>query len=310
MYNPRKHHYVPQFYLSCFAAERGSPRLYVLDKETRKSYPSNIRNAGCERDFYIVEVEDEGDPFTVERFLSTIEDTGADAIRFIIEHRELPEVELRQKLMAFLAVMSVRSPAAIEAFERPVSQILKSVLWHVTRSKEAFDRFIAEGSPEAKQVDAYAFEEARLLVDNDEYEVSMGQNFRMSWLLKMLKSAEPLLAARNWSVVAASDDAPDFICSDRPFTICWTTPMPGPYGPALGARNTTAMFPLSRRLALLGLFENVAIPVYLSATAVGIVNMHTARHAKRFIYSGSDNFTVTLADGSSANREEFVAGLL
>jgi hypothetical protein len=71
MSNPRKHHYVPRFYLSGFTAD--SPRLHVLDKETGKSYASRIDDVGCERDFYIMEVEEEGDPFAVEKFFSTVE---------------------------------------------------------------------------------------------------------------------------------------------------------------------------------------------------------------------------------------------
>lgn len=60
---PRKHHYVPQCYLSGFTIEPGSSRLHVLDKESGRSYPSRIGDAGCERDFYIIELEDDGDPF-------------------------------------------------------------------------------------------------------------------------------------------------------------------------------------------------------------------------------------------------------
>lgn len=308
MSNPRKHHYVPQFYLSGFTAEPGSSRLYVLDKEARRSYPSRINDAACERDFYIVEVEDEGDPFAVEKFFSTIEASGAEALRFITEHRTVPDGELYRKFIAFLAVMTIRGPGVIDMIEKPFAQIIKNVLWYATSSKEAFERFMADGSAEERaEVEGLTFKQARDFVRSDEYTVSMGQNFKLSLLFTMLEPAEPLLAERNWAVVAAADGAPDFICSDRPSTLCWTTPMPGPFGPALGMQNTTAMFPLSRRLALLGLFERVTIPPVLNATAVGVINMYTAMYAKRFVYSGSDDFTVTMADGTPANRAQFVA---
>lgn len=308
MSNPRKHHYVPQFYLSGFTAEPGSSRLHVLDKEARRSYPSRINDAACERDFYIVEVEDEGDPFAVEKFFSTIEASGAEALRFIIEHRSMPDGELYRKFIAFLAVMTIRGPGVIDMIEKPFAQIIKSMLWYATSSKEAFEKFIADGNPEGKaQIEGMTFEEARDFIRSDKYTVSMGQNFKLSLLFTMLEPAELLLAARNWSVVTAADDAPEFICSDRPSTLCWTTPVPGPIGLALGMQNTTAMFPLSRRLALLGLFEKVTVPPALNAKAVGVLNMYTAMYAKRFVYSGTDDFTVTLADGSAADRAGFLS---
>lgn len=307
MSKPRKHHYVPQFYLSGFAAQPDSSRLYVLDKEARRSYPSRINDAACERDFYIMEVEDEGDPFAVEKFFSTIEAGGAEALRFIADHRSVPEGELYGKFIAFLAVMTIRGPGVVDIIEKPFARIIKSMLWYATDSKEAYEKFMADGDPDGKaQVQGMTYEQARDFLRSDKYTVSMGQNFKLRLLFTILEPAEPLLAARNWSVVAADDGAPDFICSDRPSTLCWTTPMPGPFGPALGMANTTAMFPLSRRTALLGFFEKIEVPSRVGSRAVGIVNSYTATFAKRFVYSGSDDFTVTLADGSQADRSGFL----
>lgn len=307
MSNPRKHHYVPKFYLSGFAAEPGCSRLFVLDKEARRSYPSRINDAACERDFYIVEVEDEGDPFVVEKFFSTIEASGAEALRSIAEHRDMPEDQLYEKLIAFLAVMTIRGPGVIDMIEKPLTQIFKSMLWYATDSKEAYERFMAEGGPkERSQVEEMTYDQARDFLRSNKYTVSMGQNFKLSMLFTMLEPVGQLLAARRWSVVVAEDGAPDFICSDRPSTLCWTRSTPGPYSPALGMQNTTAMFPLSRRTALLGCFEEIKLPAYINAKAVGVLNMYTAMYAKRFVYSGSDDFTVTLADGSLADRAGFL----
>jgi len=53
------------------------------------------------------------------------------------------------------------------------------------------------------------------------------------------------------------------------------------------------------------LFAKVKVPSHLNAKAVGVLNMYPAMYAKRFTYSGSDDFTATLADGSSADRAGF-----
>lgn len=309
MPNPRKHHYVPQCYLSGFTIEPGSSRLFVLDKETGRSYPSRIGDAGCERDFYILEVEEEGDPFAVERFFATIETGGAEALRFIIERQAVPDGDLYRKFMAFLAVMTVRGPAVLDAIEKPFAHAMKSILYQATGSREMFDRMMEKLKAEGKDVSGVTYESMRDFVRSDACVVTMGQNFRMSSLLKMLTTAEPLLAARKWTVVAAADGAPDFICSDRPVTLSWNKaellhPL---YSPGLGLKDTTVMFPVARRLALLGLFD-VGGPLRgLDARGVALINVFTAMYAKRFVYSGADDFTVSMGEGQPlTDRQGFV----
>lgn len=52
-HRPRKHHYLPCFYLAGFTiAGSDCDRLYVFDQQQIKSWPSTPRNAAHERDFY------------------------------------------------------------------------------------------------------------------------------------------------------------------------------------------------------------------------------------------------------------------
>ncbi|MFG0284412.1 MAG: DUF4238 domain-containing protein [Phycisphaerales bacterium JB039] len=308
MSKPRKHHYVPQFYLSGFTAVPGSSRLFVLDKQTGRSYPSRASNAACERDFYIVEVEDEGDPFAVEKFFANIEDIGADALRFIIKERAVPTDMLYHKLMAFLAVMAVRGPAILDAIEKPIEQILKTVAWHMTATPDRYERMMERLREDGHDTSGITYESMREFVEQGEYTISMGQNFRISSLLRMLKPTEPLLAARNWTVISATEDAPDFICSDRPMTISWSDPRRNSlYPPGFGLKGTTVMFPVARRLALLGLFEELRPAVQAGPRTVAVINTFTAMYARRFVYSGSDDFMVVLGDdGQLVGRDEFM----
>lgn len=302
---PRKHHYVPRFYLSGFGHDKDG-RLYVLDKESGRTFVSNPNSTGSEKDFYTLEVDGDGDPLAIEKFFGKVEADGAEALRFIIDERAIPTGDLYAKLIQFLAIMSVRGPAVMDAFEKPVSQVLKTVLWYATSSKEAWDAFMKRGTKEGEQFKDVSYEQARDFVRSDQYTISMGQNFKMEMLVNMLRPAEPLIAARKWSVVLGADNAPDFICSDRPLTLCWTVPTPGPYGPALGLKGTTAMFPVTRRVALIGLFESIDVPRELNRLAVGVTNMYTAMYAKRFVYAGTNDFTVALRDGSLAGKDGFL----
>jgi hypothetical protein len=68
---PRKHHYVPQFYLAGFTDDGtlgGS--LHVTDRTRRKVWPSNPKNAAHQRDFHKIEGTD---PMIVEKLLGQCE---------------------------------------------------------------------------------------------------------------------------------------------------------------------------------------------------------------------------------------------
>jgi hypothetical protein len=63
---PRKHHYIPRFYLAGFASPGPKPRLWVYEKgrDPRKSTP---KLEGCQRDFYTFEENGEKN-FEFEQF--------------------------------------------------------------------------------------------------------------------------------------------------------------------------------------------------------------------------------------------------
>ena len=64
---PRKHHFVPAFYLAGFtASDTEDDRLYVFDQEQVRQWPSTPKNAGYEHDFYAVDLGPDVDPACFE----------------------------------------------------------------------------------------------------------------------------------------------------------------------------------------------------------------------------------------------------
>ena len=79
---PRKHHYVPRFYLGGFTdTGEQDGRLTVLDKESGRQWHSSPGDAGCEKDFYMLEVEEDGDALAIEKCFVEVEAKGSAAIR-------------------------------------------------------------------------------------------------------------------------------------------------------------------------------------------------------------------------------------
>lgn len=77
MSTPRKHHYLPQFYLEVFKIhpQKGKkPHIWQIEKEgEQKSYSPAVEDTGCMRDYHSIDHNDqEPDHKSVESMLSQI----------------------------------------------------------------------------------------------------------------------------------------------------------------------------------------------------------------------------------------------
>ena len=308
---PRKHHFVPRSYLAGFAVSRSRKQeLHVLDKTNGRQWKSSPVDAGCERDFYTLEVEDDGDPTALETLFSKVDAQGAEAIRAVIENGSIPEGALREKLTNFLGIMAVRVPGILETIDKFTADVMKSLMWQMTASKQAWERTAKRPKSDGKNVSDPPWERMRDFARSGDYEVSMSQNFRMSMLVEMLAPAASMMAARRWTVLRAPAGGPGFICSDRPLTISWTGDRDvGCLPPGFGMPNTIATFPVNNAFALWGVFEESLPACDFDASDVGCFNLSTALFARRFVYSAESDFVVTLKAGTTGGPAEFMAAL-
>lgn len=308
---PRKHHYVSRFYLEGFASdETQAGQLSVLDKQTGRQWRSSPSDTACEKDFYMLEVDEDEDALAIEELFGRVETKGSAALRHVIEHLDVPDGEMFEDLMDFLAIMTVRGPGVIDSIQKPFVQVMKSIMWQMTASKERWEQQSERLRAEGEECDDITWEQMREFVCSDNYEIAMSQNFKMSSLLAMLELAVPLLSARKWSVVSTPEVGPHFICSDRPVAVCWFHPdQMGQYPPGLGLKRTSVAFPVNKRIGLLGIFETQLPKQELTGQGVGIANMWTGLYAKRFVYSTHDDFTVTLRDKTIGGKEEFMSAV-
>lgn len=311
MSTPRKHHYVPRSYLARFTQTGAADgRLFVLDKGTRRQWPSTPGDSACERDFYMLEVDEgsEQDALAIEKFLGNIESIGSESITATLRDNCVPGGELRNKLVGFLAAMAMRVPGVLSRWDEANEQVMKSALWYLTATPQAWQAQVEAMRKEGVEVPEVSYEDIREFVLSEDYSIRLDQNTRLSTILHPLPELARELSRRHWTLVVAEPDAPDFICSDRPLTLCWNDSAPRPGRPplGLGLRMTTAMFPLSRRAALLGMYEAPFPTTTVNPMLVGIVNAWTGLYASRFIYSAEPEFEVTLRNGLPGDQHDFL----
>ena len=139
---PRRHHYVPKFYLAGFT-KYGTVdgELYVLDQRQRKQWKSTPLKTAHQRDFHAIEARPGADPMVVEKSFADIEGKCSRVVANVIEQGKLPTGEDHDILLNFVAMMAVRVPGIRNIISRAVDDLGKNLLCTALGSDQGWQEF-------------------------------------------------------------------------------------------------------------------------------------------------------------------------
>lgn len=310
---PRKHHYVPEFYLARFTPSGSKEdRLWVVDQKTGAQFRSAISNLACQRDFYRVNVKG-CDPNVLEEAFSVLESEVAGVLAAIDKSARLPKGNDLNILMNFVALMAVRVPSVRRQVSELSSEVAKLILKIGLASKERYEAIRGAMRKDGADLPAdLPYEELRDFVyDESNYTIVAPNELFIQALLAGLEVLLPALHHRKWSLIIAQDKAGEFICSDSPVALVWMPPRPLPefYGPGFGLPNTEVTIPLGRRIVLSGRFEGTSGVWEVDRRGVATLNSRTAMCSERFVYSAGPNFEYLKPDGGIGNVSDLLAAI-
>jgi hypothetical protein len=288
----RKHHYVPQFLLRNFASERRDI-IYAFDKWTGKQFGVAIADAAAERGYNTFDTDEASG--CAEEFFTRIESIASPVIQRIVVDRRLPSITIAERaaLVQFAIAQMLRSKNHRAIFGQ-IGEILR----------ELADR---EGSPEFKAwvpTPNLERDKQALLMD----------------LKRDLFHFAPYLANKDLMLFTATESHP-LIIGDSPLIRTNTLNVSEFYGTTgLNSRGVEVYLPLSPTLALgfmcptigetmrevvgrLGRAASSTSFDYLLALElrrtlgldppnIDYLNSHQVISAERFLYSGSDDFSL------------------
>ncbi len=87
----RKHHYVPRSVLRNFTLNGDGRRLFVFDKQERRSFPLSVGDAGAERDFNRVQVGDRD--LNYESLFQELDDRLAKVVTRLVQETSIANLE-------------------------------------------------------------------------------------------------------------------------------------------------------------------------------------------------------------------------
>ena len=213
--DPKRHHYVPQFYLRRFARDDGSVhRIGTVPLDD----PSAVRIGAVEDtavigDFYTIVGDDNEDSLMVERLLGRVEaDASKPLVRLATGVLFPPQPSDRFRLALFVALQWVRGPRQRRTMEA-MAETATKLQMSMARSGEEVREILweVEGvEPDAARV-AQVMDAIR---DGQDWEVVTSQNELISLMLNTAMEIAPSLFERHWCIVRYTEAG--LITSDSP----------------------------------------------------------------------------------------------
>lgn len=282
----RRHHYVPKFYLAGFmASATKADLLWVFDKKTNKSWKSKPGNAAFERDFFRADLPGLS-PDIFENALSEFESKASGVLKDLIRTVSMPSGESFIILMNLIALMATRIPGFRHAIAEPLSDISKFILKMLVSSPDKFKALVRKMKRNGfNTLENVPYSRVKEFVESDEYEISVSRGWLIRYQLESAGFIVPLLFKRNWTLAFIDNSEFSFITSDRPVVLMWAKPMPRSWSPGFALPDTKLIFPLGKRLVLLGRFEGFSQIVKATMSQVAAINSSIRIFSERYIYS-------------------------
>lgn len=280
MADPKKHHFLPQFYLERFAAlevQAKLPRIHVSTKEQQpKQYTAAIHDTACIVDYHTVDFRDlPRDRAEIERKLSKLEGQHNQLTDKVISCGAVAD-DIKEDMALFIALTHMRVPK----FKRNIESFLRSSLFSMG------DAMMRHGKlpplPDAlKEYEGKSLREF-LTVDIDNWII-------LSYMYDaaLSSSFSRILQRMHFHVLRAPSSHP-FITCDSP--VCIYHPHYDkirPYGVSPLFPEAEVSIPLTPEYLVLLINEDRKLESQLGKEQVEEFNRRVVVMADRYIYSST-----------------------
>jgi hypothetical protein len=234
---PKRHHYLPQFYLEGFSVEG---RLFIYDEPRSQLRPGRATNTAVRGHYYSFINEQGGKDPSIEESLARIEGRAVPTFGALRRCQALSP-EDRYNLSIFLGFLRCRTPA----FERSVNEVLTGLAEVVIRKNLE--------EPNADKIFGAPPAELTACLESGGFELEAHPNERISQMIDFSRDLGKDFFVSNWTVLHTGAKSA-FVTCDNPFAIISPNRRSNDIGfqrYGIGSPEVTTSFPLSSHECLL-----------------------------------------------------------
>lgn len=304
MSEPKRHHYVPQFYLKNFADDKG--QIWVYDRQTKQYRHQNVSDTALVRHYYRVESKDGKYNTEVEKLLAEIEGLACVAIEKLKQGTTTLTEEEKANIAIFAALQMTRVPDFEKRTNEMQEKIIRKVYKRVFHSVEAARQEIEKIKDEIDNVGGDVAEDMFNFIQGDKYSIEVPRQNNIRRMLELASHTALYFIQMDW-VLLRTERGGAFITSDNPFTIF----PPKTYNPntflgsAVGILTPGARksIPISPRASLFmcdhgGRYAENIVP----RDKMRIFNDFYARTSDRFIFARDEALLRSIVERSRVDE--------
>jgi hypothetical protein len=285
MSDPKRHHYVPAFYLAGFTRlRRRHDHLIVYDREKNEFRTQTPDTSAHQRFYYATEGEHGERDLSIEKFLGELE----GAVKPLIDkltHQDVISADERATLALFFALMHTRVPQ----FERSLNEVadltqktLNRLRYPTVEEVRATMRQI--GNERAFPPSATP-EEAFSMLTGDEFRFEPHRNDTIRMMLHMAIDIGGFFDQMTWHIVH-TEAGSQFVALDAPVVLLPPHDWTGERGYGFLTPGTMTLIPLTAGCALF--MENAGAATDHSVMpdeGVHINNKGIVSHSERYVFA-------------------------
>ena len=296
--NPKRHHFLPEFYLHKFARE-GFVWIYDRKEDSyRRQQPKNTAVIG----HYYATTDEAGErDYEIEKMLSQFEGRGKSAIQ-TLEDGDTITPEQRIDLAYHIGFQHTRTPR----FEREIDEIAdavhKIIIKEMIPTVEAAEQFFRC----KEKGDGVTAESMFDFIHEEKFVMKGNRNNTISLMLDQVGRLSKCIALMDWVVVHAAEGC-SFITTDSPFGYIVPEEFVRSGEPVigLGSDKITKLFPLTQKVALLiGKYGAGFGHFRFNRTQVREFNITLAMETERFLIGRDESLLRSIVRKSKIDRAE------
>lgn len=305
----RNHHYISQAYLSSFSEKKGkNEQVMAFSFSEERSFRTNIRNVGAERDFNRIE-SDNLDPNFLEKELGDFEGSIKPTIESVTQKAAADDKDM-SILLKMIALYAVRTPAMRKTRESHEENVMKLILKQSFATKERFESAMKQMKADGYEVDSWDYDKMKDFVDRDDFSIRQDRERFIDLEMKQLIPMVSMLAQRKWTLLISDQKKGYFITSDRPVVIEWydnsNLPPMMANRPGFGMRNSIVYFPLSKVSCMVGSFEDYFRYHSTSTETVAHVNSQLINKCSDQIYYHPNGYSFRTGNGDIEHENKIL----
>lgn len=300
MTKPKRHHYLPEFYLHGFAA---NGIVQVYDKQRDEYRGQQPVNTAVKSHYYAAEDADGNRNTDIETMLSEIESLASKAIEKASSCDTLTS-EDRDNLAIFVAFLWNRVPDFEHSINKVHKHAVKILADAVFSDEETAKRELARFDKDTGNSFAVNAKEIVEFHKKGAYKIEIHRNASLLAMLTTSFDFANYFRQMDWAFIHAPNGA-SFVTSDNPFFLYPPPDLPknSPYGVGILLRGAIKLVPLTQSMVLAMYDKGDSIhQKQLGKRQVREININLARVATRFIIARDEPLLRLIVERSGTKR--------